>query len=708
MTRRILVTSVGLLAVVLASAPSPALDAQARQGGATSPAIAEVPRAIRRDVPLTNAIRQALDAGTRSLSGRPGPNYWQLQTDYVINASIDPATQTLTGTETITVHNNSPSAIPQIYLRLDHNIFRPRAYVAAPWRPAETTDGMVITKLTVNGESVNLPAAGGSGAGRRGGGGGGAAPAQTSASGLESTVATIRLATPVASKTTVTLEIEWRTKLPGGNTGSGHRMTQRYEDRLFQPTQWYPRVAKYDDLRGWDTNLYLGPSEFYNNFGRFDVSITMPGGWIVSGTGVLQNPQDVLTATARERLARVLASDQDVMIVGDDEVGPGQATAAGERLTWRFVADMVNDFAFATARKLNWKATRATIPGKGPVPIYMYFEPTNARAYANAGPIGRHALEFYSKLWAPYPFPQLTMQDGPSSGMEYPMVINSNQGAADHETAHQWWPMMVGNNETWYGWMDEGFNEYMNVLSDADAAGRPANLDGAGQSYGRTSGREDEPPMMWNANYAGPSMYSFTTYSKTPLMLSSLGGVVGDAEVQRAMSEYTKAWAFKHPSPWDYIFFMDNALKQDLRWFWYYWLWTTESVEGSIANVTTTAGKTTVTVRQDGQMPSPVVLKVEFEDGTAPIRAMPNAKMSDAKTAVVTWPVDVWFNGSRTFNATLDFGARPITKITLDPGCRFPDRNTADNVWPKPTPPAGGAGAQGRGQGRGNVTGCGG
>jgi len=273
---------------------------------------------------------------------------------------------------------------------------------------------------------------------------------------------------------------------------------------------------------------------------------------------------------------------------------------------WHFAADMVNDFAWATAKNFVWRATRATIPGKGPIPIHMVHLPDRARLFERAGPITRHALEFYSKLWAPYPFPQLTLQDGPSSGMEYPMVINSNQGAADHEAAHQWWPMMVGNNETWYGWMDEGFNQYMNVLSDADADGAPANLDGLGQRYGRTSGNEEEAPMMWAANLAGP-MYGFQTYSKTPLMLSMLGGIVGDAEVQRAMRVYTAEWSWKHPSPWDYIFVMNRELKQDLGWFWYYWLWTTESVDSSIADVKNAASKYTVTIRQAGQKPTPVL-----------------------------------------------------------------------------------------------------
>jgi len=409
---------------------------------------------------------------------------------------------------------------------------------------------------------------------------------------------------------------------------------------------------------------------------------------------VLQNPNEVLTDTARERLAHVLESDDVITIVGEDESGPGRATAPGDRLVWHFLADKVNDFAWATAKNYVWRATRATIPGKGPIPIYMVHTPDHANLYANAGPIARHALEFYSKLWAPYPFPQLTLQDGPSAGMEYPMVINSNQGAADHETGHQWWPMMVGNNETWYGWMDEGFNQYMNILSDADASGAAPRLDGLGQSYGRTSGDENEPPMMWAANNAG-SMYGFQTYAKTPLMLSMLGGIVGDAEVQRAMSEYAKTWAFKHPSPWDYIFFMDKTLGRDLGWFWYYWLWTTESVDGSIANVSTSGTKTTVTVRQDGQMPSPVVLKVQFAESGPPIKPMANAKIVDDKTAILTWPVDVWFIGNRTFQATLDFGGRTIDRIVLDPGCRFPDHDPADNVWPKNAPAGSG---QARGQ----------
>ena len=654
-------------------------NAEASAATATSSANA---RAIRRNIPIPNPIQQAYKVGTRDLSGRPGPNYWQLRTDFNIKVQLDPAAHTLTGQQTITIHNTSPDELDRIVLRLDHNIFRPLAQRGAS-TPAETTEGMVLTRVAIDGVDIDLKTPGRGRSRPRNG----SAPSRNSIRGLKQTVATISLAIPIAPHSKADLEIDWHTQLPGGDEGRGHRMTQRWGEKLVQPTQWFPRLAKYDDMLGWDTSPYLGPAEFNNNFGSFDVFIDAPGGWVVTGTGLLQNPKEVLTDTARERLATVLDSDKEITIVGEDEVGPGKSTAEGDRLVWHFHADFVNDFAWAAAENYIWKATRATIPGKGHIPIHMVFLPERANRFARAGEISRHALEFYSKLWIPYPFPQLTMQDGPSAGMEYPMVINSNQGAADHEVGHQWWPMMLGTNETWYGWMDEGLNVYMNRLSDAHRRGATANLDGLGQRYGRTSGNPLEPTMMYPANYSG-SMYGFQTYQKAPLMLSMLGGIVGDEEVQKAMKEYTETWAFKHPSPWDFTSFMSQSLDADLDWFWYYWLWTTESVDGSIKSVEADNGKTLVTIRQDGQMPSPVVLKIEFVvDSSNEKRGRDNTKLAenavrqDDGSVFMTWPVDVWFDGSREFKATLEFQGQTIAKITLDPKRRFPDKEVSDNTW---------------------------
>ena len=243
-------------------------------------------RAIRMDVPMTSSIQKAFAEGTRDFTGKPGPNYWQLQTDYDINASLNPNTQVITGSETITLYNNSPVEMTEIFLKLDHNIFRgdvPRGSSV----PAETTDGMVVTRITVNGELVDLAPI------PRPRQRGVQMEPRLEAIGLQQTVAAIMLAKPIPANSKVTLEIDWNTKLPGGEKGNAHRMTQRWQRRLFQPTQWYPRIAKFDDLRGWKTQPYLGPAEFFNNFGKFDVKIKVPTGWIVSGTGVLQNPEEV-------------------------------------------------------------------------------------------------------------------------------------------------------------------------------------------------------------------------------------------------------------------------------------------------------------------------------------------------------------------------------------------------------------------------------
>ena len=458
-------------------------------------------------------------------------------------------------------------------------------------------------------------------------------------------------------------------------------MTQRWETYLFQPTQWFPRLAKYDDLRGWETSVYLGPAEFFNNFGSFDVTLDVPEGWITTATGTLANAEDVLTDRTLERLASVLETDEEVWIVSDEEIGTGLLPGREGRQRWRYVAELVNDFAWATSDRFLWRALRAKIPGRGPIPIHMVHVPERGRLFDRAGAISRHALEFYSDLWAPYPFPQLTMQDGPSAGMEYPMVINSNAGAADHEVAHQWWPMMLGTNETRYGWMDEGLNTYMNILSEAHASGRPADLDGRGQSYGAWSGNEDEPPMMWTANYGGP-LYGFQTYVKAPMMLSMLGGIVGDEAVQDAIRGYTAAWAFKHPSPWDFAFFVENALGRDLGWFWNAWLFTTESVEGSLQGVEEAEAGCVVAVHQAGEMPSPVVLRVELVEG-AELGDVEGASVvrEDDGAYEVRWPVEVWFDGRRTFEAALPCARGELVSVTFDPHGRFPDSDASDNVW---------------------------
>jgi hypothetical protein len=645
-----------------------------------TPLAAQLPeRAVRRNIPISRAFGQALAAGTRDSTGRPGPRYWQLTTDYSIVATLDTESATLSGVERVTIHNPSDSALSRVVLRLYQNLFAPNSKKSATL--PEITGGVRVTHLIANGDTIDVDSA--------------------AAEWSTTTVVSIPLSKPIPAGGSGWLFTTWTFRVPESPDlrGGGERMG-RWGRRLFQLAQWYPQVAAYDDLHGWDQADYLGEGEFYNNFGSFDVHLTVPAGWLVGATGVLQNAEELLAPEVRERLGHATESDSTIAIVGKDDRGPGKATltgsdivlqgpngAAGQRpvggrLTWHFTADSVGDFAWATSRDYVWDATRATIPGRGPIPVNILYLPEHPR-YRTVGPFARHALEFYSGLWMPYRFPQFTQVDGPEGGMEYPMLTMSGPwfGVTDHEIGHQWWPMMVANNETQYGWMDEGFNEYMNILSGAAFEQKPAVLDSLGQGYGKEALVDDQATMMWDSNHSG-DWYGFVTYGKAPMMFSALGGVVGDSAVRRAMSEYAHTWRGRHPSPWDFMFGMNRSLGRDLGWFWYYWLFTTETVDGSIQKVATAGGTTKVTIHQDGEMPSPVVLRVEFAADGPAIRPMKNAVVS-GNVATVTWPVDVWFAGKRTFVATLDFGRRRIERITLDPGARFPDRNPADNVWPR-------------------------
>lgn len=631
--------------------------------GATALVAQEPPRAIRRTIPITRAFERGLAAGTRDSSGLPGSKYWQLRTDYTLTASYMPATGTLTGRGRVVIHNPSDSALQQVVLQLYHNRFAATGQRSRT--PPSISRGITLTRLSANGEAVDVT--------------------KLQPAWAASTVLRVPLANPVAGPGEVTLEFDWTMEIVDVSEGRGGARGGRRGARLVQATQWYPTVAVFDDLRGWDEQPHLGMSEFYHNFGSFDVTLDLPSGWLAGATGSLVNAGEVLTPTVRERLARATLSDSQSAIVAKDERGAGLATLGGDRLRWRFVADSVNDFAWAASGDYVWDATRATIPGRGAIPVNLLYLPEHER-YQKTGAMARHALEYYSALWFPYAWPQFTQADGPEGGMEYPMITMSGPGfgVTDHEIGHEWWPMMVGTNETWYGWMDEGFNQYMNILSGAAWRGAPAALDSLGGRFGLTAGDEAQAPMMWNNNYGGP-FTSYVTYRKAPMMLSMLGAIVGDSAVVKSMRSYATLWRFKHPSPWDFMFSMNRYLQRDLGWFWYYWLFTTEASDGAIAGVVTRGSKTTVTVRQQGEMPSPVVLRVEFDSAGPAPRPMKNAVI-DGRSAIVTWPVDVWFNGSRSFAAELAFGSAKIERLILDPAARFPDRDRGDNVWPRAAP----------------------
>ena len=600
-------------------------------------------RAIRRDIPMQPQIRRAHAAGTRDSTGSPGPRYWQQKVDYAIDATLDPSTSRISGRQTITLHNTTPDTLSQIVLRLYQNYFSPR--VERTDYVTDLTDGMTIERLAVNGTVIRVN--------------------DTAHYRLNERIATIRPHSRVLPGQSVRLDLTWRFTVPLVDTAIRGQRMGRYGNRLYQVAQWYPQIAMYDDLRGWDTDQYLGNAEFYNQFGSFDVRITVPGGWLVGATGDLQNPEEVLSRRTRDRLAMAMNVDTTVIVVRPDE--RRSATAGARTLTWHFKAPLVNDFAFATSRDYVYEATHATIPGKGKIPVHVLYLPEHTRYRSlNTARFGKEALEYFSKWLFPYEFSHGTIADGPETGMEYPMIIfnGSSRGVTTHEFAHQWFPMMVGSNETRYGFMDEGFVGYATSIAIAEITGAPMNPPNAA-GYRRIAGSELEATMMWPADYGGPNANT-ATYSKAPVALYALGGIVGDTAVRRAMAEYARAWKFKHPSPWDFFFSMNRSLGRNLDWFWYGWFFTTGTVDQAIETVRVVSGQAEVTIRDKADMAMPLILRLEFTDGSF---------------QWLTYPADIWFGGTRSFVAKIPLRRRTLKTVTLDPENRFQDLDASNNSW---------------------------
>jgi hypothetical protein len=599
-------------------------------------------RAITRQIPLGPMIERAYNAGSRDSSGAPGRNYWQQTADYSLRARLDVDSAILHGTETITLHNASPDTLSYLVLRLYQNYFRAESerndYVT------DITDGVTVERLAVNGAVIST--------------------SDSDAYSVDGTLARVRPSAPILPGATASIDVTWHFEVPNVPEGERGERMGRWDHELYQVAQWYPQVAMYDDLRGWDMSQYLGKGEFYNQFGSFDVRITLPAGWLVGATGSLANAEEVLSPTVRQRLAMALRSDTTVRVVTANERGAGKATLAGESLTWHFTAPKVNDFAFVASKSFVYDAARAMAPDT--TLVQVFYLPEHER-YAGAAQLGRFALEHHSKMVMTYDFPQATIADGPENGMEYPMIIFSGPGfgVITHELGHEWFPMMVGSNETWYGWQDEGFNEYIDAVAAEDFNKKPTDWNGEGAFYRRIAGSELEPSMMWPTDFAGP-YYSIQAYTKAPLALHALGGVVGDSAVRAAFAGYARAWRYKHPSPWDFFMYMDRALGRDLGWFWNSWWFTTQTFDQGIANVKESGGTLTLTVADHGSMPMPVIARLAFADGSS---------------QTVTRPASVWFTGARSTTLSVPLHGKRIAHVTIDPENRFQDLNRADNEW---------------------------
>ena len=591
----------------------------------------------------------------RSASGGPGPRYWQQRADYTLEASLDTASNVLRGRGRIYYVNRSSDALSFVWVQLDQNLFGPGSITTILNQPPLVFAGGVVFDFGGKGFTGGITVDRFNAAGR---------PLATKVFG---TMMRVELARPLAPDLGITFDIAWHFPIPpygGGRMG-------RVGSRFYELGQWYPRMAVYDDVHGWNTLPFLGAGEFYLEYGDFDVSLTVPAGFVVTATGALANPTTIRTPQERARLARALSSGEVVPIITRAEaIANGTRRVPGTR-TWRFTASEVRDFAWAAGPDLRWDAS-----SWDGILIQTFYH-ADAQPWEEANAMVRFALKHFSNALGQYPWPQISAVEGLVEGMEYPMVIYcpSLQKREDqywvlmHELGHQWFPMQVGSDERRYPWMDEGFNTF----ADYDAA----EAFFKGTAYGDTVRREllaayaatatpnSEQPMITKPDEVR-QLY-WTAYQKPALMLTILrDAVLGREEFDHAFREYVRRWNRKHPQPADFFRTMANVTGRDLDWFWRNWIYTTARLDQAVDSVRAADDTTLLYLSNRGQMVLPVTLELRYADGTTETR---------------TLPVDMWNLGTR-FTYRMATSKR-LNGVTLDPRRIYPDIDRNNNYWKK-------------------------
>jgi hypothetical protein len=555
---------------------------------------------------------------TRAASGAPGAQYWQQRADYRIKVKLDEQRHRLTATQTITYMNRSPDALNYIWLQLDQNIFKDDSLA----RRSEVAANSGTRRDAVGaGDSLSFAAMRRHQAFEDREYGFEMGPIRDAAgrvlrSTVVDTMLRIDLPQPLRPGTSIEINFDWQSNIVdeaaiGARGGFEHfTKTDTYQYFL---AQWFPRLVAYTDYAGWQHKQFLGRGEFTLEFGDYEVELTVPADHVVASTGVLQNPEAVLTATQRARLKQAETAKKPVFIVTPEEALANEKAGTDAVRTWRFKAENVRDFAWASSRKYIWDAMGyRQNDAKRPFVMAMSFYPNEGEPiwskYSTHAVI--HTMEVYSRFSFPYPYPvAISVNSWERGGMEYPMItFNGYRPTADektgkitysrntkygligviiHEVGHIYFPMIVNSDERQWTWMDEGLNTFLEYIAELEweekfpTFGDKTNVLDFITDYMRS---KDQVPIMTNSDTIvqfGPNAYSKPAAALAVLREAVMGRELFD----HAFREYANRWKFKRPTPADFFRTMEDASGVDLDWFWRGWFYGTDHVDVAVGDI---------------------------------------------------------------------------------------------------------------------------
>jgi len=602
---------------------------------------------------------------TRAASGKPGVGYFQNMADYEIEATLDDEAHTLSGKVTLTYTNNSPEPLDFIWMQMEQNRFTEdsRGTLTTPIQGnryvGDTDGGYDITGLQAKVGSKGKV---------------------SDTHIIDDTRMQVWFAEPIPAKGgKATVSMNFTYKIPQKGMDRMGRL-EVADGWIYAMAQWYPKVAVFDDVEGWNVEPYLGAGEFYLEYGNFDYKITVPYDHIVVGSGELMNPKEVLSKELQDRYAKAKNSDSTVMLITADEIGNTALTRPKQdgTVTWHFAIQNSRDIAFASSKAFIWDAARINLPsGKKILAQSVYPKESNGQdAWSRSTEYSKASIEHYSEMWFEFPYAAATNVAAEIGGMEYPGLNfchyqskgESLWGVTDHEFGHNWFPMIVGTNERRYAWMDEGFNTFINhyssnAFNDGEFA---SNLDQTRRYINyftsETSEGIDTYPDVVNVNNLGMIAYNKPAFGL--LMLREY--ILGHERFDNAFKSYIKTWAYKHPQPSDFFNHMDNVAGENLSWFWQGWFYGTGKIDLGISRVVPYSGNYVIILDNEGDIPMPVLMEITYTDGSTEQKKL---------------PVEIWQRGN-TWNYLLETD-KEVKSVVIDPAKILPDVNLGNDSWPQ-------------------------